>query len=556
MPVARVQLPDGRIARFDVADGTSPQQVEAYALEMSGQAKADPTGSFWQNLAAGAGKAVSGMMRGMRQIDASTGVPQRADVAPTWKETEQRMAGRRFGIEEEEQEARRLDAPLMKTGGGVTGNIAGNIAVTVPAMMVPGAQGMAGAATVGGLLGALQPVVGEESRGVNTAIGVGAGAVGQKVGDVLAKSVSSGIASRAAAKSAGAQRDATLATSRGAGYVVPPTQANPRSAWNQLLEGFSGKIKTAQAASVKNQAVTNRLVRESIGLAEDAPITTDALKALRATAGQAYDDIAKAGAMQTDDVFRRSIEKAAGSQQALSKELPELARKDVLDMAASLKKDAFDSRTLVEATKSLRERASEAFRAGSSEVGRTYRAMSDAVEDLIERNMMQSGQGGALQAFREARQLIAKTHTIEAALNQATGNVVGGKLAAQLAKGKPLSGSLKEAASFAQAFPKAAQDVEKTGSALLNSPLDWATLGTASAITQNPLLMAGVAARPSVRSMILSRAYQSGMTRPNYGPGATGRVLDMLSRQPVRRALPGAAAAGSIAVNDAYADLR
>lgn len=33
MPIARVQMPDGRVAKFDVPEGTTPQQVESFALE-------------------------------------------------------------------------------------------------------------------------------------------------------------------------------------------------------------------------------------------------------------------------------------------------------------------------------------------------------------------------------------------------------------------------------------------------------------------------------------------------------------------------------------------
>lgn len=33
MPIAKVQLPDGRIARLEVPDGTTPQQVESFAME-------------------------------------------------------------------------------------------------------------------------------------------------------------------------------------------------------------------------------------------------------------------------------------------------------------------------------------------------------------------------------------------------------------------------------------------------------------------------------------------------------------------------------------------
>ena len=31
MPIARIELPDGRIARFEVPEGTSPQEVESFA---------------------------------------------------------------------------------------------------------------------------------------------------------------------------------------------------------------------------------------------------------------------------------------------------------------------------------------------------------------------------------------------------------------------------------------------------------------------------------------------------------------------------------------------
>lgn len=77
-------------------------------------------------------------------------------------------------LQAEIDESRRLDAPLMNTGAGFAGNVAGNIAATAPAMFVPGANTVVGGAALGAGLGAIQPVATDESRLQN----VGAGAVG------------------------------------------------------------------------------------------------------------------------------------------------------------------------------------------------------------------------------------------------------------------------------------------------------------------------------------------------------------------------------------------
>jgi hypothetical protein len=506
----------------------------------------DPTGSFGENLLAGAGKAFSDIGLGLEQINASTGVPQQGQVAPSWGETQQNMAAEQQRLSLEAAERTRLDKPLMRTGGGITGNIAGNIAATLPAAGIPGAATYGGAAATGGALGLVQPTRDRESRILNTGLGVGAGVAGKYVGDKIIGAVQAKRAAGAVEKAASQSKDATLAASREAGYVVPPTQANPKSAWNQILEGFSGKIKTGQAASVRNQTVTNKLAKEAVGLADDAPLTKEGLKAIRATAGEEYANVASFGRYAADSTFKKQITALSSAQRTLAKEIPELGHKDVLDIAKSLDRSDFDGNTVVELTKALRERAGQAFKEGATDAGRFYRGASDALEDLIERNMMSANKGG-LEAFRAARQMIAKTYTIEAALNESTGNVVGAKLAAQLTKGKPLSGGLKTAAGFAQAFPKAAQDVEKSGAALATSPLDWGAMGTISALTGNPYVMAGVAARPAARSLILSQPYQSLMTQPGYGPGMTVRAIsDLLAKEPVRAALPGAAAIGSI----------
>ena len=113
----------------------------------------DPTEgmSTFEKLAAGAGKAVYDIGRGAGQM---LGLVSDKDVA----------------------KARELDAPLMKTGAGMAGNIGGNILASLPALAIPGAQGVAGAALTGAGMAALQPTTADESRLKNMALGGAMGA--------------------------------------------------------------------------------------------------------------------------------------------------------------------------------------------------------------------------------------------------------------------------------------------------------------------------------------------------------------------------------------------
>jgi len=89
-----------------------------------------------------------------------------------------RGVGQATGLvsDDEVAEARARDEDLMGTGAGLGGNVVGGIAATLPAALIPGANTVAGAGLIGAGLGAVQPVVGDESRGQNALIGGGVGA--------------------------------------------------------------------------------------------------------------------------------------------------------------------------------------------------------------------------------------------------------------------------------------------------------------------------------------------------------------------------------------------
>lgn len=367
---------------------------------------------------------------------------------------------------------------------------------------------MAGGAATGGTSAAL---VDPESAGTGAAIGAalppvlkGLGAAGGAVANVI-RGPGVDDATRAAVQAG-----------REAGYVIPPTQANPTLA-NRLLEGLSGKITTAQNASAKNQAVTNALAKNAIGADE---LSAEGLAAVRAKANQAYDQLGSVGALKTDDVFKGAMEKIGAASKQLKEDFPELVNKDVEALVNGFaSKDQFDSQSAIEAMKRLRA-SGAANKANFSDsekkaLGQAQMKMASALEDLVERNLQASGRPELLDAFRSARQTLAKTYDVERAMNPSSGNIDANKLAQALKKGRPLSEDLETIARFSSSFPKATQTVERMGSLPQTSPLDWTGGAIAAGTLGSPIGLAGVLARPGARRLALSNVVQNRLAQPS-----------------------------------------
>ena len=320
-----------------------------------------------------------------------------------------------------------------------------------------------------------------------------------------------------------------LDKARQAGYVVPPTTSNP-TATNKVLEGVAGKLTTAQQASAKNQATTNRLAARALGLPEDQPITPEAIRSVRQTASQGYEGVRSAGRIRADAEFSADLGKITAKYRGAATDYPELAQSDVADIVAAVNKPEVGADSAVDAIAILRDKADEAFAGGKGALGKAYKDASRAIENLIERNLAGRGANGAaaLKAFRDARQMIAKTYTVERSLNQSTGNVSGTKLAGQVAKGKPLSGDLRTAGEFGQAFPKAAREFNESLPGV--SPLDFYATGGVSAVTREPWYLAYPFVRQGVRNALLSPLGQR-LAVPSQGGPVRPEIAAALASQ-------------------------
>lgn len=413
------------------------------------------------------------------------------------------------------------------------GRLVGNLAGTLPTALIPGmaapsllTRTIAGAAGGGLSSGAMFTPEGQ-SRLSNTLMGASLGAIIPAAMQKGSDAAKNAISNKSKEKIANFVKSRTLGDAQAIGLKVPPSSVNP-SATNQMLEGISGKIKTEQAASAANKQIINRISKEYLGIADDIPLSTEVLAQKRLEYGKAYDAVRSGGRVSADDKFRETLASIGKANSNAAKDFPELASPDIDNLLKGVNKEAFDADSAVDVIHLLRDRADKAYIAGDKSLGKANKAAATALEDLLERDLTKRGFDKELVSqFKNSRQEIAKTYSIQKALNAETGDVDASKLAKELAKGKPLTGNLKTVAEFATAFPKATQNLK--GSTPAISPLDYTAgmIGLASS-GGNPLAAAAVAARPGIRKLILSDFYQNKFAKLQNDPTAMQRIAPIL----------------------------
>ena len=312
MPVAKFQLEDGRIARFEVPEGTTPEQANALISGYFNQTKPsappeekyDPAaGMSRTELAlAGIGKAFADTGRGVGQM---LGLVSRDDVA----------------------ESRKRDDALMKTGWGTAGNVLGNVAIAAPAALIPGAGTITGATAIGAAQGFLQPSTSGMETLTNTGIGGAASAAlpaavtafktGKSFVEPFYQSGRNQILGRALNEASGGQGRQVMNAMEG--YRSPVQGVMPTAAEAANNPGISALQRTATASDpVAMNALTARM-----GQNNDARI-----EALRAIAGDASQAV-EARKQATEALYSL----ANGKQITLTPELDSLLKRPVMQSA-------------------------------------------------------------------------------------------------------------------------------------------------------------------------------------------------------------------------------
>lgn len=269
--------------------------------------------------------------------------------------------------------------------------------------------------------------------------------------------------SRAQARQAAAQaeqqrnavRDLTIRQAQAEGYRVTPGSITP-SAQNVYIERMAGKTATQQRAASLNQEVTDRLARRAVGIGETDPLTSANMQQIRRVEYQrGYEPLNRLGTLPTDQQFNQALDNVLTAYTGPGRSFPGAIPQPVRDLVQNYRVGQFDSADAIAATRTLREQANSNIRAGGDQlpVGLAQRAISNALEDQIERSLQAAGNPNAqamLAQFRASRQRMAISHSIEDAIVEGGGSVNARTLANDLQnRGRYFTGDLDLIARFA-----------------------------------------------------------------------------------------------------------
>jgi len=308
MPTYVVTGPDGREYEIEAPDGATEADVLTYAqqnyqaadapqspkppaktaAELTGitDEQLDPTTGmgFGAKFLAGMGKSVSDSGQGLKQLGYMA-----ADQIPGVDLSQQRDQ-----IQSEIDTAKVRDRPLMDTGAGLAGNIAGyGLQIAGPGMAASGTRlagavlptTFRGAAAQGAALGTLQPVASDENRLANAGMGAAAGIGGKAAGNALGA-----LGNRAANSIDPVKRAAARAAQRAgiplhAAQVSDSIPAKTAASMGKYLP-FSG----AAAAGQRQQTAFNRAVGRTFG-EDKEQLTDDVIQSARQKIGAEFNAI-------------------------------------------------------------------------------------------------------------------------------------------------------------------------------------------------------------------------------------------------------------------------
>lgn len=302
-----------------------------------------------------------------------------------------------------------------------------------------GLSGVARNALVGGLSTAAGETVAQETG--SEALGLAT----SMLSPIGASKISALNKVKAETEALNALRDKTNADAQDLGFVVVP---------DSKVAQFADRPKLLEAAAGINRRRTADVARQALGIPSDVPLQTKVLDDVRKRVYQrGYEPLKKLGRVTTDNDYLDDLSRIEQEYTGAAGSFPDDIPPKMREMIDPYYVSDFDSGDVIDKIKVLRRRATKNINSEdptNNEYGFAQQKIAEAMEAQLERSTVQMGWPSTMvENYREARKLIATSHTIGSALNSADGSVNMDKLAKIFDKGNYMEGDLLKVAKFA-----------------------------------------------------------------------------------------------------------
>jgi hypothetical protein len=255
-----------------------------------------------------------------------------------------RGAGQMFGAvsHDDVAESRKRDAPLMRQGAGMAGNLFGNVSALAPTALVPGAATIPGAAVIGGVTGALAPSASTEETIKNTALGGALGPAAIVGGRLVGATVQGGRALIEPFTHAGQQRIAGrtlqqfgISPADAIGLSNAPTVTGARTTLAEQLQNPQSAAAAARLQGAIRSADPQTAAQISAREVENNAARVNTLRNMAGTDG-ARDFAVANRAGTTGPMYRQAfgVDAASAMTPEMQREMQTLLRSPAIQQAA------------------------------------------------------------------------------------------------------------------------------------------------------------------------------------------------------------------------------
>jgi hypothetical protein len=329
-------------------------------------------------------------------------------------------------LQNEIDEAKRRDAPLMDTTAGKVGNFIGNVAVAAPTAFIPGANSLVGGTLIGGVMGAASPVASGESRFNNTVMGGVGGLGGSAAGKVVGR-IANPVQSRLSPE---LQDLANKAEQMGIPLdAADKTGSRPLKVVRSVMESLPLTADKQAALNDAKRAAFNRAVLDNIGEVADKA-TPDVLNAARQRIGSQYATLSANKSIPLGQDFINSLDSIDSSITPFSSPGIRSAVDKGYDLATQSPISGVDYQKIRSV---LGSASSDAFRGNSSELGQALKTIRNSLDDAAQQTLSPADQAAWKEANRQYQNLkVVEKAAAPTSADAVSGNVSPAKLAQAL----------------------------------------------------------------------------------------------------------------------------